>query len=115
MVLASGVRKRRVLYLVLGLSCIAVILGVITALSVRARAPRPVVSPEPSAAFTPTAPPGRAVSIAVSPQENVEPGELIVLTGSFCWFSMFFLLFLKMFPIIAISEVKELEIHAKEH
>jgi len=81
MVLASGVRKRRVLYLVLGLSCIAVILGVITALSVRARAPRPVVSPEPSAAFTPTAPPGRAVSIAVSPQENVEPGELIVLTG----------------------------------
>ncbi|MGY8736826.1 MAG: NrfD/PsrC family molybdoenzyme membrane anchor subunit, partial [bacterium] len=40
--------------------------------------------------------------------------ELTVLTGSFCWFSMFFLLFLKMFPIIAISEVKELEIHAKE-
>lgn len=40
--------------------------------------------------------------------------ELIVLTGSFCWFSMFFLLFLKMFPIIAIAEVKELEIHAKE-
>jgi Ni/Fe-hydrogenase subunit HybB-like protein len=41
--------------------------------------------------------------------------ELMVLTGSFCWFSMFFLLFLKMFPIIAISEVKELEIHAKDH
>ena len=40
--------------------------------------------------------------------------ELMVLTGSFCWFSMFFLLFLKMFPIIAISEVKELQIHAKE-
>jgi molybdopterin-containing oxidoreductase family membrane subunit len=40
--------------------------------------------------------------------------ELMVLTGSFCWFSMFFLLFLKVFPIIAISEVKELQIHAKE-
>ena len=42
------------------------------------------------------------------------PVELTVLTGSFCWFSMFFLLFLKMFPIIAIAEVKELDIHAKE-
>ena len=38
----------------------------------------------------------------------------MVLVGSFCWFSMFFLLFLKMFPIIAIAEVKELAIHAKE-
>jgi hypothetical protein len=27
---------------------------------------------------------------------------------------MFFLLFLKVFPIIAISEVKELEIHARD-
>jgi molybdopterin-containing oxidoreductase family membrane subunit len=41
--------------------------------------------------------------------------ELMVLSGSFCWFSMFFLLFLKMFPIIAISEIKELSIHAKDH
>jgi molybdopterin-containing oxidoreductase family membrane subunit len=41
--------------------------------------------------------------------------EMIVLTGSFCWFSMFFLLYLKMFPIIAISEVKELDIHARDH
>ena len=41
--------------------------------------------------------------------------ELSILVGSFCWFSMFFLLFLKMFPIIAIAEVKELEIHDKEH
>jgi len=41
--------------------------------------------------------------------------ELMVLTGSFCWFSMFVLLFLKMFPISAISEVKELSIHAKDH
>lgn len=40
--------------------------------------------------------------------------ELMVLSGSFCWFSMFFLLFLKVFPIIAISEVKELEIHARD-
>jgi molybdopterin-containing oxidoreductase family membrane subunit len=41
--------------------------------------------------------------------------ELMVLSGSFCWFSMFFLLFLKIFPIIAISEVKELDIHARDH
>jgi molybdopterin-containing oxidoreductase family membrane subunit len=41
--------------------------------------------------------------------------ELSVLTGSFCWFSMFFVLFLKGAPIIAISEVKELSIHAKDH
>jgi molybdopterin-containing oxidoreductase family membrane subunit len=41
--------------------------------------------------------------------------ELMVLSGSFCWFSMFFLLFLKMFPIIAITEVKELSIHARDH
>ena len=41
--------------------------------------------------------------------------ELMVLSGSFCWFAMFFLLFLKMFPIIAITEVKELTIHARDH
>ena len=35
--------------------------------------------------------------------------------GSFCWFSMFFLLFIKFFPIIAIAEVKELAIHEKTH
>jgi len=40
---------------------------------------------------------------------------LMVLSGSFCWFAMFFLLFLKMFPIIAITEVKELTIHARDH
>ena len=41
------------------------------------------------------------------------PAELSVLVGSFCWFSMFFLLFIKFFPIIAIAEVKELAIHEK--
>ena len=43
------------------------------------------------------------------------PVELSVLVGSFCWFSMFFLLFIKVFPIIAITEVKELAIHEKAH
>ncbi|MDG2050330.1 MAG: polysulfide reductase NrfD [Myxococcota bacterium] len=45
----------------------------------------------------------------------VSPVELSILVGSFCWFSMWFLLFLKAFPVIAISEVKELIIHEKEH
>ena len=43
------------------------------------------------------------------------PAELSVLMGSFCWFSMFLLLFLKFLPIIAITEVKELEIHERAH
>ncbi|MDP6981068.1 MAG: polysulfide reductase NrfD [Myxococcota bacterium] len=41
--------------------------------------------------------------------------ELSVLAGSFCWFSMFFILFLKGGPIIAIAEVKEITIHEKAH
>ncbi len=41
--------------------------------------------------------------------------ELSVLAGSFCWFSMFFILFLKGGPIIAIGEIKELIIHEKAH
>ena len=45
----------------------------------------------------------------------ISPVELSILGGSFCWFSMWFLLFLKAFPVIAITEVKELEIHAKDH
>ncbi len=45
----------------------------------------------------------------------ISPVELSVLAGSFCWFSMWFLLFLKVFPVIAITEVKELEIHARDH
>ncbi len=43
------------------------------------------------------------------------PVELSILTGSFCFFSLFFLLFLKFFPIIAITEVKELAIHERQH
>ncbi len=43
------------------------------------------------------------------------PVELSVLAGSFCWFSMWFLLFLKGGPIIAIAEVKELAIHERAH
>ena len=39
--------------------------------------------------------------------------ELSILAGSFCWFSMFFLLFLKFLPIVAIAEMKELIIHDK--
>jgi len=41
--------------------------------------------------------------------------ELSILVGSFCWFSMFFLLFLKFLPIIAIAEMKELIINKKAH
>ncbi len=41
--------------------------------------------------------------------------ELVIVAGSFAWFSMFFLIFLKLFPVVAIAEVKELEIHAKAH
>jgi molybdopterin-containing oxidoreductase family membrane subunit len=31
-----------------------------------------------------------------------------ILLGSFGWFSMWFLLFIKQFPVIAIAEVKEI-------
>ena len=41
--------------------------------------------------------------------------ELGILAGSFGFFAMLFLIFLKIFPVIAISEVKELEIHEKAH
>jgi Ni/Fe-hydrogenase subunit HybB-like protein len=41
--------------------------------------------------------------------------ELSILVGSFSWFSMFFLIFLRIFPVVAISEVKELAIHEKAH
>ena len=41
--------------------------------------------------------------------------ELGILAGSFAFFAMLFLIFLKIFPVIAIAEVKELEIHHKEH
>ena len=41
--------------------------------------------------------------------------ELSILAGSFCWFGMFFLIFLKIFPVVAIAEVKELAIHERAH
>jgi molybdopterin-containing oxidoreductase family membrane subunit len=43
------------------------------------------------------------------------PGELLIVAGSFAFFSVFFLIFLKLFPVIPISEVKELEIHDRAH
>ena len=33
--------------------------------------------------------------------------ELGIVAGSFCWFTMWFLLFIKFFPSVAIAEVKE--------
>jgi molybdopterin-containing oxidoreductase family membrane subunit len=41
--------------------------------------------------------------------------ELIIVAGSFGFFCQFFLIFLKLFPVVAIAEVKELEIHARMH
>jgi Ni/Fe-hydrogenase subunit HybB-like protein len=41
--------------------------------------------------------------------------ELTIFAGSFGFFAMFFLLFIKVFPVIAITEVKELAIHEKAH
>ena len=41
--------------------------------------------------------------------------ELTILVASFAFFLMFFLLFLRMFPVIAIQEVKELHYHAQHH
>jgi molybdopterin-containing oxidoreductase family membrane subunit len=43
------------------------------------------------------------------------PIELVILAGSFAFFSTLFLIFLKIFPVIAISEVKELAIHERAH
>ena len=41
--------------------------------------------------------------------------ELVIFAGSFGFFAMLFLLFMKVFPVIAIAEVKELAIHEKAH
>lgn len=41
--------------------------------------------------------------------------ELTIFAGSFGFFAMLFLLFMKLFPVIAISEVKELVIHERAH
>jgi hypothetical protein len=39
----------------------------------------------------------------------------MIVAGSFSFFSVFFLIFLKLFPVIPISEVKELIIHERAH
>ncbi len=41
--------------------------------------------------------------------------ELIIVAGSFAFFSMLFLIFLKLFPVVAIAEIKELTIHERMH
>ena len=41
--------------------------------------------------------------------------ELGIVAGSFGFFCTLFLIFLKLFPVIAIAEVKELAIHEKAH
>jgi molybdopterin-containing oxidoreductase family membrane subunit len=41
--------------------------------------------------------------------------ELTILLGSFAWFLMWFMIFLRIFPIVAINEVKELHYHAQPH
>jgi molybdopterin-containing oxidoreductase family membrane subunit len=41
--------------------------------------------------------------------------EMGIVAGSFGFFCMFFLIFLKLFPVIAVAEVKELAIHEKAH
>jgi len=41
--------------------------------------------------------------------------EIGIVGGSFAFFSMFFLIFLKLFPIVAIAEMKELAIHERAH
>jgi molybdopterin-containing oxidoreductase family membrane subunit len=41
--------------------------------------------------------------------------ELSMLAGGFAFFATLFIIFLKLFPVIAISEVKELAIHRRAH
>ena len=41
--------------------------------------------------------------------------ELGIVAGAFGFFGTFFLIFLKLFPVVAIAEVKELEIHERVH
>jgi molybdopterin-containing oxidoreductase family membrane subunit len=43
------------------------------------------------------------------------PAELMILAGSFGFFAMFFVIFIKLFPVIAVSEMKEIAIHRKSH
>jgi molybdopterin-containing oxidoreductase family membrane subunit len=44
-----------------------------------------------------------------------KPLELAILAASFGFFLMNFLIFLRMFPVIAIQEVKELHYHRNHH
>ena len=41
--------------------------------------------------------------------------ELSILAWSFAWFGMFFIAFIKLFPVVAIAEMTELAIHEKDH
>jgi molybdopterin-containing oxidoreductase family membrane subunit len=41
--------------------------------------------------------------------------ELTIFAGSFAFFAMLFLIFLKLFPVVAIYEVKELAILERAH
>jgi molybdopterin-containing oxidoreductase family membrane subunit len=41
--------------------------------------------------------------------------ELTIVAGSFAFFGMFFLIFLKLFPVVAIAEMKEIAIHERMH
>jgi molybdopterin-containing oxidoreductase family membrane subunit len=41
--------------------------------------------------------------------------ELGIVAGSFGFFSLLFLLFIKLFPVVAIAEVKEIAIHDRMH
>jgi molybdopterin-containing oxidoreductase family membrane subunit len=41
--------------------------------------------------------------------------ELGIVAGSFAFFAMLFLIFLKLFPVVAIAEVKEIAIHERMH
>jgi molybdopterin-containing oxidoreductase family membrane subunit len=43
------------------------------------------------------------------------PAELTILAGSFAFFAMLFVIFIKLFPVIAVSEMKEIAIHKKVH
>ena len=40
--------------------------------------------------------------------------EFTILIGSFAWFFMWFLIALRLIPMVAISEVKELYFHDQE-
>ncbi len=55
----------------------------------------------------------REYSPAVWGVYTPSPAELAIVAGSFAFFAMFFLMFLKLFPVVAIAEVKEVAIHER--